>query len=151
MRILLNEVFDPRAIKLNLEGKTKEDIFIELAEAIRAVHPECERASMLASLWERENKLSTGIGSGVAIPHTTYGGINNIAGAIGVSKTGIEYGTIDHKPVNVVFMLVISDKATENHLRILNQLFTLAQSEAIAIIREAKNTQIVKDILSRFQ
>jgi len=151
MRILLSEVFNPRAIILNLESKTKDGIFIELAEAISAVHPECDRASMLAALWERENKLSTGIGSGVAIPHTTYGGISNIAGAIGISQTGIEYAALDHQPVNVVFMLVINDKATENHLRILNQLFTLAQSDKIGIIRNAQNTQTVNDILFRFQ
>jgi len=151
MGILLSEVFDPRSIRLNLEGKTKEEIFIELAEAISAVHPECDRASMLASLWERENKLNTGIVPGVAIPHTIYGGINNIAGAIGTSQTGIDYGAPDHKPVHVVFMLAISDKATENHLHILNQLFVLAQSEAIAIIRKAQNEQTVMDILSHFQ
>jgi mannitol/fructose-specific phosphotransferase system IIA component (Ntr-type) len=151
MRILLSEVFDPQAMILNLESKTKDETFIELAEAIIAIHPECDRASMLAALWERENKLSTGIGFGVAIPHTTYGGINNMAGAIGVSQTGIEYGALDQKPVNVVFMLVINDKATENHLRILNQLFTLAQSEAIGIIRKAQNTQTINDILSHFE
>jgi len=151
MGIILSDVFNPLSIRLNLGGKTKEEVFIELAEAIMSDHPECDRASMLASLWERENKLNTGIVSGVAIPHTLYGGINNIAGAIGISQTGIEYGAPDHKPVYVVFMLVISDKATENHLRVLNQLFMLAQSEAIAIIRKAQNTTTVKDILSRFQ
>ena len=151
MGILLSEVFDPQSILLNLEGKTKEGIFTELSEAICAAHPECDRASMLASLWERENKLSTGIVSGVAIPHSIYGGINNIAGAIGISKTGIDYGALDNEPVYVVFMLVISDKATESHLRILNQIFALSQSEAITIIRNAQNTDVVKDILSGVQ
>jgi len=151
MGILLSEVFDQRAIFLNLESKDKESIFKELAEAISAVHPECDCASMLAALWERENKLNTGIVPGVAFPHTIYGGINNIAGAIGISQTGIDYGALDDKPVYVVFMLAISDKAMENHLRILNQLFTLAQSEAIAIMKKAQNTQAVKDILSHFQ
>ncbi len=150
MGILLSDVFDPRSIRLNLEGKTKEEIFIELAEAITAAHPECDRASMLASLWERENKLTTGIGSGIAIPHTLCRGIKNIAGAIGISQTGIEYGALDQKPVYVVFMLAISNKAAENHLLILNQLFVLAQSEAITVIRETQNTQAVKDILSCF-
>jgi mannitol/fructose-specific phosphotransferase system IIA component (Ntr-type) len=150
MRILLSEVFDPRSIRLNLEGKTKEEVFIELAEAITALHPECDRASMLAALWERENKLTTGIVPGVAFPHASCGGINNIAGAIGVSQAGIDYGALDNKPVYVVFMLAISDKTTENHLRILNQLFLLAQSEAIEIIKKAQNVNTVKDILSRF-
>jgi mannitol/fructose-specific phosphotransferase system IIA component (Ntr-type) len=150
MGSLLSEVFDPQSIKFNLEGKTKEAVFIELAEAISALHPECDRALMLASIWERENKLNTGIISGVAIPHALCGGINNIAGAIGISQTGIDYGALDNGPVYIVFMLAISDKATENHLHILNQLFALTQSEAIAIIRKTQNTQTVKDILSRF-
>jgi hypothetical protein len=50
MRILLNDIFDPRSVKINLEANTKEGVFIELAEAITAVHPECDRASMLAAL-----------------------------------------------------------------------------------------------------
>jgi len=149
MGIFLSDVFDPRSIKLSLEGKTKEDIFVELAEAITIVHPECDRASMLASMWERENKLNTAIVSGVAIPHALYGGINDIVGAIGISQAGIDYGASDQKPVYVVFMLAISGNKTENHLRILNQLFALSQSEAISIIRKAQKTQVVTDILSR--
>ena len=147
MGTLLSDIFDTRSIKFNLEDKTKEEVFDELAEAIKKVHPECDHKSMLASLWERENKLNTGIISGVAIPHASYGGINNIAGAIGISQTGIDYGAFDNSPVYVVFMLVIGEKATENHLRALNQLFMLAQSEGISIIRNAHNTQTVKDIL----
>ncbi|MDR2729956.1 MAG: PTS sugar transporter subunit IIA, partial [Treponema sp.] len=91
MEIFLNEIFESRSIILNLEGKTKEEVFSELTKAITAAHPECNESSMLASLWERENKLSTGIGSGIAIPHATYEGIDKIAGAIGISQTGIEY------------------------------------------------------------
>jgi len=148
MGISLSEIFEPRSIILNLDGKTKESVFNELTKAITAVHSEYDYPSVLASLWERENKLSTGIGSGIAIPHAFYEGINKITGAIGISQTGIEYNALDQKAVNIVFMLIIGRQAHENHLYVLNQLSTLAQSEAPALIKKAHNKETIIDILS---
>jgi mannitol/fructose-specific phosphotransferase system IIA component (Ntr-type) len=135
---------------LNLKSQTKEEAFMELTGAIAAVHPECDSETMLAALWEREKKMSTGIASGVAIPHAMCQGITKIAGAIGISRTGIDYDALDHKPVYVVFMLAMGLPAEENHLRILNQIFKLAQSEALALIRNAKNNKDIYAILSKF-
>jgi mannitol/fructose-specific phosphotransferase system IIA component (Ntr-type) len=150
MGILLSEIFDLRTIKLNLEGATKEAAFNELSDAITAVHPECDQTLMLAALWERENKMSTGITSGIAVPHAICKGINSIAGAIGISQTGIEYGALDNEPVYVIFMLAMSEPARENHLFVLNQIARLAQSKMFASIKDADNVQQVYDILSRF-
>lgn len=149
--MLLHEIFDERSIRLNLEGKTKQAVFIELVDAIAAACPECNRTVMLAALWEREDKMSTGIASGVAIPHAFHRGINNMAGAIGISQNGIEYGALDNKPVYVVFMLAMGEPAEENHLRTLNQIFTLVQSEALAMIKKAKNAKDIHTILARFR
>lgn len=151
MGIYLNEIFGPQSIILNLDGKTKEEVFNELAKSIADVHSEYDYSSMLASLWERENKLSTGIGSGIAIPHAFYEGINKIAGAIGISQAGIEYNALDQKAVNIVFMLIIGRQANENHLYVLNQLSTLAKSDAPAMIIKAQDKDTVMDILSRIQ
>jgi len=151
MGITLNEIFEPRTIILNLDGKTKEEVFNELAGAIANVHTECNYSSMLTSLWERENKLSTGIGSGIAIPHAFYEGVNKIAGAIGISQTGIEYNALDQKAVNIVFMLIIGRQANENHLYVLNQLSTLAKSDASSMLLKANNKETVMDILSHIQ
>ena len=149
MRMSLNDIFKSQSILLNLQGITKEAIFIELADAIGVVYPECNKAVLLAALWERENKMSTGIVSGVAVPHASCKDIHTIAGAIGISHSGIEYGALDQKPVHVVFMLVMSNHCTENHLYVLNQILRLAQSEALELIRNAKNAQDIHSILSR--
>ena len=94
--------------------------------------------------------MSTGITSGIAIPHVYCRSVSAEAGAIGVSQCGIEYGALDNKPVHVVFMLVMGDAARENHLRVLNQIFTLVKSEAFALMQSAKDTQEIHDMLSRF-
>ena len=150
MRIPLNEIFDPQAIKIDLEGTTKEAVFSELAGTISSVHPECDQTILLDALWERENKLSTGIAPGIAIPHAIYRGIDTVVGAIGVSKSGIEYDALDNKPVHVVFMLAMGERTQENHVRVLNQIFSLVQSEALMQMRKAKTTQDVHAILSQF-
>ena len=147
--MLLHDIFDRRSIKLNLESKTKEEVFMELIEAIRTVHPDYGHDEMLAALQDRENKMSTGIVSGFALPHGYCRGIPAITGSIGISQTGIEYDALDHQPVYVVFMLVIGEPAAENHLRILNQIFTLGKSDALALMRTAKNSREVHDILAR--
>jgi mannitol/fructose-specific phosphotransferase system IIA component (Ntr-type) len=148
--MLLKEIFNLQAIKLNLEGTTKEAVFTELAGAISAAQPECDQSILLASLWERENKLSTGIVSGIAIPHAIYRGIDKVVGAIGISKSGIEYAALDNKPVHVVFMLAMGERAYENHVRVLNQIFALVQTEALTLMKNAKTTHDVYAVLSKF-
>jgi PTS system fructose-specific IIC component/PTS system nitrogen regulatory IIA component len=145
----LCDVFDLRAIKLNLDGRTKETVFIELVDAIAALYPECSTDDMLTAVRQREEKMSTGISSGIAIPHAFCRGITHMAGAIGVSQQGIDYGALDNKPVHVVFLLLINEKAEENHLRILKKIFQLTQSEAITQIKNAKNAKDIHTILSQ--
>ena len=151
MNMLLNEIFNPQSIKLNLEGTTKEAVLIELVEKMAEAHPGCDGSLLLAAIQEREHKMSTGYNSGIAIPHAFCGGVENMIGAIGVSQRGIDYGTLDNKPVHIVFMLAMGDHARENHLHILNQILRLAQSDALMLIRNANNTQDVYNIMSRFQ
>ena len=149
MGCLLSEVFDSRSIKLDLDGKTKEMAFVELIESIAALNPECDRKDIIEAIKKREEKMNTGICSGVAIPRAYCRGIGNMAGAIGVSKEGIDYGAPDSKPVHVIFLLALSENAKENHLHVLNQIFNLAHSEAFALIKSAKNAQDIHTILSR--
>jgi mannitol/fructose-specific phosphotransferase system IIA component (Ntr-type) len=148
--MLLSDIFDRRSIKLNLEGTTKAAVLAELVETIRAAHPGFDSSEILAAINDRESKMSTGITSGVAIPHGCCRGIDTMAGAIGISPGGIEFDALDRKPVHVVFMLVMGEAVRENHLRTLNQIVTLVNSEALAIIRTAKSAQDVHTVLSRF-
>ena len=148
--MLLSEIFSSGTILPDLAGTTKDAVFSELVDVIAAVHPECNRQMMLAALWEREKKLSTGIAAGVAIPHAIYSGISTIAGAVGISKNGIEYDALDKKPVHVIFMPMMNESAKEDHLHILDKIITLVRTETIALIKNAKNIQEIHKVLSQF-
>jgi mannitol/fructose-specific phosphotransferase system IIA component (Ntr-type) len=146
---LISEIFDPRSIILDLGGKTKDKILVELIESIAVIRPECDRTDFFTAIMDREVKMNTGIGNGVAVPHAYCKEINNMAGAIGISKQGINYDALDNKPVHIVFLLGINQKASGNHLNILNKIFILAQSEALALIKNAKNAEEIHAILDR--
>lgn len=149
--MLLRTLFDQRSIKTHLEGKDKEAVFLELTAAIRAAHPEMNADEMLAALQTREQKMSTAIAPGIAVPHGYYPGISSTVGALGISAAGIDYGAPDKEPVYVVCMLIMGEAVKENHLRVLNQVFTLLKSEAAELLRAAKTAKDAYDILCRVQ
>jgi mannitol/fructose-specific phosphotransferase system IIA component (Ntr-type) len=145
--MVLRDIFNEESIKIRLEGRDKEAVFSELIAVIKAAHPEMDEDEMRGALQEREKKMSTGIASGIAVPHGYYRGINTIVGALGISEAGIDYGTADKKPVYVVCMLIMGESVKEYHLRVLNQVFTLLKSEAFSLLRSAKTAKEVFDII----
>jgi mannitol/fructose-specific phosphotransferase system IIA component (Ntr-type) len=146
---LLSEIFDLGSIKINLNSKTKELALTELIDAIAVLHPKCAYNELFTAIMERENKMSTGIGNGFAIPHARCRGIPNIGGAIGISKQGIDFGSIDNKPVHIILLIATSERVDENHLHIFSLIAKLAESEKLTLIRDAKNAQEIYALLSR--
>jgi mannitol/fructose-specific phosphotransferase system IIA component (Ntr-type) len=148
--VFLKDVFDKHSIKLNLASKTKEAVFTELIDAITDIHPELNRDEIFTAIYDRESKMNTAIVPGVAVPHGYYLGANNVFGAIGISQTGIDYDALDQKPVHIVFLIIMGEAYREKHLRVLSRLLSMIQSEELGYMQEAKSSQDVYDILSRF-
>jgi mannitol/fructose-specific phosphotransferase system IIA component (Ntr-type) len=145
--VLLSEVFDQRSIILDLKSADKDAVFGELIEAIADVHPEFDRAKMFSVIQERENKKSTSIIPGVAVPHGYYPDTGLVLGAVGISKPGINYGT--HDPVHFVFLILMGENVREKHLYVLNRLLALINSGALAALGNAKSVREVYDQLCR--
>jgi len=150
MSLLLDEIFSADAIVPNLESAVKEDVFAELINAIAAAHPECDKDDMLQAMLEREKKMSTGIAPGVAIPHAICKGLTKNIGAIGISRKGIDFNSMDQKPVYVVFMLAMSDDKKEYHLRILNSINSLIESNTVEKIKNARDAEEIHAIIAGF-
>jgi mannitol/fructose-specific phosphotransferase system IIA component (Ntr-type) len=151
MGILLSEIFDLKLINMDFDGKTKELALTELIDSISTLNPECDRAELFKAIMEREKKMSTGIGNGVAIPHANCRGIVNMTGAIGVSSKGIDFQALDKKPVHIIFLFAACEKADENHLHVLNLIFKLAGSEMLTRVKNAKNAEEIHAVLSQMR
>lgn len=125
--MLLGEIFPKDTIVVNLESTEKDELFEELVEKIHSYCPELDRNEALKDLNEREEKMTTGIMHSVAIPHAQVSSIKTTIGAIGISKDGIDYNSLDKAPVYVVFMILGPQNEAERHIQILKSLAQVLQ------------------------
>ena len=139
---MLETFFKPALINVDLESSDKDELFEEMVELFARGGCELDRAEALDALIAREEKMTTGIVPSVAIPHASCPSVKNGFGAIGISRKGIEYGSLDGKPVHVVFMLLFGSDGTALHLKVMQQLaLILKNPEAASRLAEKKTAQ----------
>ncbi len=89
---------------------------------------DCESEVVLRLLRQREELLSTGIGDGVAIPHTPVPGLDRQRAALVLCPQGVEFAAIDQQPVKIFFAVIGPKSAASEHLKILARLSRLLKS-----------------------
>ena len=120
MRLL--EILSPAVIKIGMESLDKEESFEELIDLLVKAGKITDRQAALDAIYAREGMRSTGIGNGVAIPHGKDESIKQIAAAAGTSKEGIEFESIDGKPVRLVFLVLAEINNPGPHLQTLSEI-----------------------------
>jgi len=123
--MFLYEAFPPELIKIGLEAVDKEEVFEEMVDLFCQVRRDAARDEILTALREREDKMSTGVHTGIAIPHGKCHSLDSVHGILGISKIGIDYESLDDQPVYLVFMLLAPMIDSEDHLRLLKRLASL--------------------------
>ncbi|NLW50668.1 MAG: PTS sugar transporter subunit IIA [Candidatus Brocadiaceae bacterium] len=114
-------------MKVPLEAVDKEEAIAELLELLVRTGRARDREALLDALYAREDKGSTGIGSGVAIPHARHEGIRGVAVAVGVSRDGVEFDSADGRPVHLVFLVVAEAHNPGPNVEVLADIGTLMQ------------------------
>ena len=116
-----------RAIVCDLKSQTKEGVIGELVELLvrSGEVKEKEMGEILAILKNREALGSTGIGQGVAIPHGKSNAVSHLIGAFGVSKIGVDFGSLDGSPAHIFFLLMAPEDSAGPHLKALARISRL--------------------------
>ncbi len=91
---------------------------IDLLMKLGKIKP-ADRDSILASLKQREETMSTGIGFGIAIPHCSSDRLGEVVAAFGRSSNGIEFDALDNAPVKFVVLFIVPKNQFQTHLRTL--------------------------------
>ncbi len=117
----LREFFSEDAIKLDLEGSTKDEILKELIGLLRL--DDKSDAMLFKMLKRRENLGSTGIGRSIAIPHCRSLVVNKLRVAFGRKSSGLDFKAIDEKPVKFFFLIVAPPLEVSNqYLPVLGKI-----------------------------
>ncbi|MFA6187133.1 MAG: PTS sugar transporter subunit IIA [Phycisphaerae bacterium] len=127
--MILTQILKPACIKVPLQGKNKEAVITELVDILNAEGAIQDRDGVLQAVLAREMIRSTGIGSGIAIPHGKCTGVRELVMAIGISPQGVDFQSIDEKPVYIVVMLASPIDKTGPHIQALARISRLMLDE----------------------
>ena len=129
------------AIISDLKATTKEEVIREIVESLRATalfKPGADIEDIVRAIQKRESLGSTGIGRGVAIPHTKHGGVDKLLGTIAVSPRGVAFDSLDGEPVYVFVLLISPQDRPGDHLRALENVSrTLRDDGFVRALRNA--------------
>jgi len=118
---LIAKLLPPSNILLDLDVTNKKRMF-EQAGLLFENNQGVARSLVFDSLFARERLGSTGLGQGVAIPHGRIKGLKEAVGAFVRLAQPVPFDAPDGKPVSLVFLLLVPEQATEQHLRVLSEL-----------------------------
>ncbi|MCL2209206.1 MAG: PTS sugar transporter subunit IIA [Treponema sp.] len=145
----LKTVLDTETINLNLKGVTKNEIINELLDILVSAGKINDRGAALSAVMDREEKMSTGMKHGIAIPHGKCPSIQDLVACIGVSEKPVDFDSLDHQPCRIFIMTLSPVEKTGPHLQFLAEVSLLFKSsEKREEILKAKTPEEVLKILA---
>jgi PTS system nitrogen regulatory IIA component len=109
----------PELIFVGLPGNDRAEVLRALAEKMAENGSVADPEELFQKLWEREKLGSTGIGTGVAIPHGKLKGLKHGLVAIGLTAQGIDFQAVDGRPVSLFFVVASPVESPAEHLQVL--------------------------------
>lgn len=138
------------AIRADLKAEDKRSVVEELVGAIvtaEGVKAE-EQESIVQAVMKREELGSTGIGRGVAVPHTKHGSVNRLIGTVGISRDGVDFNSLDGEKVQIFFLLVSPPDRPGDHLRALENISRQLRDDTFCrFLKQAKSVEDIKQLL----
>jgi PTS system fructose-specific IIA component/PTS system nitrogen regulatory IIA component len=112
------------AIRTKVEADTKEDVIRIMAASLKSAGKigEDQLDGIVEAILKREELGSTGIGRGVAVPHTKHASVQELVGAVAISEDGVDFDSLDGEKVFLLFLLVSPPDRPGDHLRALENI-----------------------------
>jgi PTS system fructose-specific IIA component/PTS system nitrogen regulatory IIA component len=134
-----------------LTAATKEAAIREMVESLRASgHIKAsEQENIIKAIMKREQLGTTGIGRGVAIPHTKHEGVERLMGTVAVSHAGVPFDSLDSEPVHIFVLLVSPQDRPTEHLRALDNVSRNLRDDMFCrFLRQATTKEAIWELLT---
>jgi len=134
------------ALRPNLEADSRNKVVKELVEALASAGSILKKdtASIIKAILARESQATTGIGKGIALPHAKVKSVKKPIVAIGGSQDGIDFSSLDSKPVHSVILLLSNFANPDEHLQAMENIFRNLQKDTFR--RFLRQAETVKEI-----
>jgi mannitol/fructose-specific phosphotransferase system IIA component (Ntr-type) len=138
------------AILVDLQATGKEEAIREIVASLCTSGrlAEADQDSVARAILNREELGSTGIGQGVAVPHTRHPKVDRLIGTVALSRRGVDFAALDGEPVHILFLLVSPPNQPGDHLRALENISRHLKDERfVSFLRQAKTREDVVELL----
>ncbi|MBT5551540.1 MAG: PTS sugar transporter subunit IIA [Nitrospina sp.] len=125
----IDEILSKDSIIANLTGTNKEEVLREITDFLQNQSLIKDKETLFNTLMEREKLGSTGIGENVAIPHGKSDELSQIVIVFGRSIEGLDFESLDQKPVHFVCMVIAPSNSTGQHLKALARISRLFKNQ----------------------
>ncbi len=140
----------PDAILANLQSDSKEGVVREMIGRLRTSGhvsaSQCE--GIVKAILKREELGSTGIGNGVAVPHTKHPSVDRLVGTVALSQEGVNFASLDGEPVHVFFLLISPPDRPSDHLRALENISRQLRDDTFCrFLKQSKTAEDIQQLL----
>ncbi|HEY1066475.1 MAG TPA: PTS sugar transporter subunit IIA [Pirellulales bacterium] len=140
----------PEAIRADLKAADKEGAIREMAQALleagKIIPADFE--GIVRAVLNREELGSTGIGRGVAVPHTKHPSVDRLVGTVAVSRSGVDFASLDGERVRLLFLLISPPDRPGDHLRALESITRQLRDEKFCrALMEGASAEAIKKLL----
>lgn len=126
----LKKVLSPDTVWVDLKADTKDGVIEEMVDRLVAAGKVKDRDAVLQAILEREQKMSTGMQNGVAIPHGKSDSVKALVAAVGLKKEGVPFDSMDGSPCTIFIMTVSPVQRTGPHIQFLAEISRLISQPA---------------------
>ncbi len=142
------DLLPENSIIFELLASTRDEVISEILTRIQENNLIREGSfdDILNKIIERENLGSTGVGNGIAVPHTKHTSFDRPILTVARSPKGVSFGALDGEPVHLFFMLLSPDKNATDHLKALTFISTALRDEFFCkFLKNAKSIDEMDD------
>ena len=146
--VTLDRILAPERVHSNVPAGSRKRTLQVLGEVFADADPDLSALSVFDRLVARERLGSTGLGEGCALPHARVPGLGRTLAAFLRLRTGVDFDSPDHEPVDLVFGLLVPDESTDEHLEILAAIAGVFSDERVrSSIRSVDEPTRIRDVL----
>ena len=127
----INQLLDPEHVRIGLDETSKTAVIDALVDVL-AGHGSIRRLDdVRAAIFAREEKMSTGVGKGLGLPHAKTPAASDTVAAFATTDEPVDFGAVDDVPVQILLLLVGPEEHKSQHVKILGRISRLVSQEAL--------------------
>lgn len=127
----INQLLRPELVRIGLPGTSKSDVIDALVDVLAGHEAIDSLEAVRTAIFEREQKMSTGVGKGLGLPHAKTPAASDTVAAFATTEEPVDFSAIDDAPVRLLLLLVGPEEHKSQHVKILGRISRLVSRNSL--------------------